>query len=142
MITAGKLVITKLIAATPEEIFEAWISPDSLRDWMTPGSTKTTEATVDPRVGGRFRIVMKDGEKDYEHSGEYQVVDRPRKLVFTWISEATGFQPTLVTVEIKAKESMTELTLTHEGLSGDAAERHHQGWSQILEKLEKHFSER
>ena len=38
-------------------------------------------ATVDFRVGGRFRIVM-HGEKDYEHTGKYLVIEPDKKLVF------------------------------------------------------------
>jgi uncharacterized protein YndB with AHSA1/START domain len=140
MTTPEKLVIKRIIDASPEEIFDAWLDPKSLRDWMLPEQTKNIEATVDPRVGGKFRILMKDDEKGYEHTGEYKILDRPKKLAFTWISQSTGMKPTLVTIELIPKENKTELTLTHEGLSDDAKEGHKKGWTDVVEKLEKHFS--
>ncbi|MCI0417237.1 SRPBCC domain-containing protein [bacterium] len=140
MTTPGKLVIKRIIDASPEEIFDAWLNPESLRDWMVPGPWKYTEAIVDSRVSGKFWIVMKNDEREFEHTGEYKILDRPKKLAFTWISKATGMNPTLVTIELIQKGKKTELTLTHEGLSDEARESHEQGWTDIVEKLAKHFS--
>lgn len=68
-------------------MFDAWTDAEGMRRWMCPREGFTTEAVLDPRVGGSFRIVMKGPQRDYEHSGEYQVMDPPHKLAFTWISE-------------------------------------------------------
>jgi uncharacterized protein YndB with AHSA1/START domain len=93
-------------------------------------------AEVDARVGGRFRIVMKGPDCDHEHTGEYLVLDRPRRLVFTWFSEETHGRATTVSVEIRPRGGEAELTLTHEGLPDEpAAARHRSGWGGILEKL-------
>lgn len=43
-------------------------------------------ATVDPVEGGPFEIIMKVREKELPHSGVYETIDRPRRLVFTWES--------------------------------------------------------
>jgi uncharacterized protein YndB with AHSA1/START domain len=92
---------------------------------------------ADPRAGGRFRIVMKGPECDHDHRGEYLVVERPHRLVFTWTSEATQGRSTTVTVEIRARgPNETELVLTHEGLPDEAAaDGHRSGWGDIVEKL-------
>jgi uncharacterized protein YndB with AHSA1/START domain len=65
------LVVRKTIPASREEVFAAWIDPDSLRHWMCPGDILTAEAELDPRVGGAYRIVMKGRTGDYDHTGEY-----------------------------------------------------------------------
>jgi uncharacterized protein YndB with AHSA1/START domain len=68
--TANRLVIRRLIRAPREDVFAAWTDPSSIAQWMCPGGIKTAEAQLDARVGGKFRIVMKDGQKEYDHTGE------------------------------------------------------------------------
>jgi uncharacterized protein YndB with AHSA1/START domain len=129
--------IVRVLPASVEEAFDAWIDPASLALWMAPGAVAGSIVEVDARVGGRFRIVMKGPDCDHEHTGEYLVLERPRRLVFTWISEATGGRPTTVSVEIRPLgRGEAELTLTHEALvDDDAAAKHRSGWGDILRKL-------
>ena len=138
-----RLVIRKVIPAPREEVFAAWIDPESIRDWMCPGDTVTAEARLDPRVGGSYRIVMKSPTREYNHTGEYLVVEPPAKLVFTWVSNSTGNQPTLVTVELFARGGACELVLTHERFTNAEAVRRHQGgWGQIVDKLAAYLAQR
>ena len=142
--TAAPVRIVRVLGATPEEVFDAWTDPRSLAVWMCPGSTRRATAEADARVGGRFRIVMQGPDCDYAHTGEYLVVDRPRRLVFTWTSEATKGRPTTVSVELEPRgPGETVLTLTHEGLADEeAAGRHRSGWGDITAKLAKALAER
>jgi uncharacterized protein YndB with AHSA1/START domain len=132
------LRIIKVLSAPPDVVFDHWIDARGLAAWMRAGAATRAEAELDARVGGRFRIVMKDAEAEHEHTGEYLVLDRPRKLVFTWISKATGWARTTVTVELRSLgNDRTELTLTHEGLPESALPGHRSGWGDIAEKLER-----
>lgn len=138
--TNDKLVIRKLIPASREEVFGAWSDPESIRHWMCPGDVRTAEAQIDFRVGGAFRILMKGESQDYDHTGEYQVIEPPSKLSFTWISKNTDFKTTLVTVELREHEGGTELTLTHERFPlADLVPRHAGGWGRIADLLAEHF---
>ena len=138
--TNDKLVIRKLIPAAREEVFAAWSDPESIRHWMCPGDAKTAEAQIDFRVGGSFRILMKGESQDYDHTGEYQVIEPPAKLSFTWISKGTDLKTTLVTIELREREGGTELVLTHERFpSADPVQRHARGWGQIAERLAEYF---
>ncbi len=79
---------------------------------------------------------MRGAQGDVEHTGQYREIRRPERLVFTWISSHTAGRETLVTIELRAQGRNTELTLTHEGLPDDEAQRRHQaGWTSIVEKL-------
>ena len=129
--------IVRLMAASPEEIFDAWTDPESLAVWMAPGSVERAEVELEARVGGRFRIVMKSPDSDDVHTGEYLVLDRPHKLAFTWISAQTQGRATTVSIELRRHgKGQTELTLVHEDLPDEtAAGRHRSGWEDILEKL-------
>ncbi|HLB06298.1 MAG TPA: SRPBCC family protein [Alphaproteobacteria bacterium] len=126
--------ITRRIAAPPERVFDAWLDPQSLAAWMCPGATTRAEAMLEARVGGRFRIVMHGEGVAYEHTGQYRVIERPRRLVFTWVSAVAG--ETRVTVEFHPVDGGTDLTLTHEGFpDADVAKKHDGGWGEILGKL-------
>jgi uncharacterized protein YndB with AHSA1/START domain len=76
----------------------AWLDPKSLAQWMLPGDVAHTTVEIDPRVGGKFRIVMAHGRGDADHWGEYPIIDPPSLLSFTWISANTELQPSVVTI--------------------------------------------
>jgi uncharacterized protein YndB with AHSA1/START domain len=134
--TVPSVRIVRVVAAPPEEVFDAWTDPRSLAVWMAPGSVRGSVVEAEAKVGGRFRIVMQGPDCDHEHTGEYLVVERPRRLVFTWVSESTRGRPTTVSVELRARgRDETELTLVHEGLPDEAVPDHRSGWGDILEKL-------
>jgi uncharacterized protein YndB with AHSA1/START domain len=135
--TEGKfrLSIRRRLPATREVVFEAWTDPQGLREWMCPGDTISAEAKLDLRVGGSYRIVMKSKTRDYVHTGVYQVVEPPSKLVFTWTREEEA-APTLVTVEFIAHGNESELVLTHERFhDADVMKRYQGGWGTIAEKF-------
>jgi uncharacterized protein YndB with AHSA1/START domain len=136
--SAETLVVRRLLPVPRERVFAAWLDPVSLAQWMRPGESTEALVEVDPRVGGSFRIVMRHGthgNQDYEHRGEYLVIQPPSLLSFTWISAATHHQPTIVTVELLERGTGTELVLTHRRLPPDALESHRMGWTDIARIL-------
>jgi len=88
--------VKRLVRASAADVFDAWTNPTAMAQWMTP--VGTAAADVDLRVGGHFRLVMADERLRIQHTGEYQVIQAPQLLVFTWRSEFTGGQHTVVTV--------------------------------------------
>jgi uncharacterized protein YndB with AHSA1/START domain len=134
--------IKRLLPSSPEDVFDAWLDPDSLKEWLCPGSTTVPIAEIDARVGGRFRIVMRDEGVDHTHTGEYREITRPRRLVFSWASPATKGQTTLVTIELRGSGEQTELTLTHQQLPDkDSADKHRRGWESIMDKFARYINE-
>lgn len=135
----GSLSVTvrREIAASAEELFDAWLDPASLAEWMRPFGITRTEATVNPRIGGTFEILMHRAAGLVSHSGEYKLIDRPRLLVFTWRSLGTKQADTLVTVAFHAgRGGRTEVVLTHEQLpDADVVSSHVSGWNRILDLL-------
>ena len=130
-----RVAIRRNMPAHREVAYEAWIDPQGIREWMCPGDAIPAEAVLDVRVGGSYRIVMKSKEREYVHTGVYQVVEPNAKLVFTWTQEGNEVT-TLVTVEFLPRGSESELVLTHERFTqGDAAQRYQSGWGTIAQKL-------
>src|SRR5215471_13615663 len=93
------LTITRRLPASPERCFHAWTDPEGLKRWFGPGTTEVVLAEMDPRVGGRYRVVMRSqGGDEYDVSGEFREVVTNRKLVFTWAWRSTPERQSLVTV--------------------------------------------
>jgi uncharacterized protein YndB with AHSA1/START domain len=135
-----KLVIRRKMPVPREDVYAAWTDPESMREWMCPGDVLSAEAKLDVRVGGSYRILMKGGKQEYDHTGTYQIVEPPSKLAFTWISKGTDNQQTLVTLEFLDHGKESELVLTHERFASEnMMKRHHGGWAQIVEKLAGHL---
>ena len=133
--------LTRRLSAPPEEVFDAWCDADNLKQWFLPADITLPVIELDLRVGGAYRIVMRDEDGDYDHHGEYVAIERPSRLAFTWISPATKGKTTLVTVTFEPDGEGTALTLTHERLpSEEAAASHRGGWTNVLESLAAHLA--
>jgi uncharacterized protein YndB with AHSA1/START domain len=132
---AAAVVVRRTIAASPEELFDAWLDAEALGSWMRPSGIHHTSAKTDARVGGRYEIIMQGDEKTYPHHGVYQVINRPRQLVFTWVSLATEGTTSLVTVDFLPQGERTEVVVTHEQLPDGAHESHSKGWTSGIERL-------
>jgi len=77
--------------------------------------------------------LLRTGERG---EGKFKEIDRPHKLVFTWISEGTGQKETLVTLTFVHNDEGTLLTLVHEDFAeAEMVEMHTGGWTAILDKL-------
>jgi uncharacterized protein YndB with AHSA1/START domain len=130
-----RLSVRRRMPAPREVVYEAWIDPQGIREWMCRGDTVSADASLDVRVGGSCRIVMKGKDRDHVHTGVYQVVEPPSKLVFTW-TQIGDEVPTLITVEFFNRGDESELVLTHERLlDADVMKRYESGWGQIADKF-------
>lgn len=133
------VTVQREIAAAPEALFDAWLDAESLGSWLRPGETQETRAETDPREGGAFRIVMVDDETSILHTGTYQVIDRPRRLVFSWSSPATHHRDSMVTVTFRPSSTTSTVVEVHQvGLPDqDAQSAHREGWSSALHILDR-----
>src|SRR5438067_10143238 len=96
------LKITRIIHASRQEVFEAWTTAESVKQWMCPEGASVSFVELDVRVGGAFRIDMHIDGTDMVHTGTYREVTPPEKLVFTWVSRHTHYRESLVTIELFA----------------------------------------
>ena len=130
------VIVKRKIAAPAQQLFDAWVNPASLAEWMRPRSSATPSIVkVDAREGGAFEIVMHTPSGQVCHSGAYQIIDAPHRLVFTWNSVHAGQHDSLVTVEFRADGESTEVVITHEHLPEKVRDGHFAGWTELLESL-------
>jgi uncharacterized protein YndB with AHSA1/START domain len=132
-VSSGEIEVRRRLAAPVAEVFAWWTDPEKLAKWMSP--VGAAEASVDLRVGGSFRVVMRGAGMEIEHLGEYLEFDPPRRLVFSWRSPYTGSEPSRVTVELEPEGEGTQLRLLHSQLPEAAAASHAEGWGAMLARL-------
>jgi uncharacterized protein YndB with AHSA1/START domain len=137
-VTAGSetLTVRRFLPVPRERVFAAWLDAGSLAQWMRPTGITDARVEVDPRVGGRFRILMIQGREEFEHTGEYLIIEPPARLSFTWISQATDHRATEVTIDLLGRQGGTELVLTHRRLPSAQIESHRSGWTDALRELQ------
>jgi uncharacterized protein YndB with AHSA1/START domain len=126
----GAIELTQRIEASPEIVFAYLTDSQRFVAWMGVG------AELDPRPGGRYRI---DVDGVHIVSGEYQVVDPPRRLVMSWGWEGHPTVPpgsTTVEIILTPERDATILTLRHLGLPDEGERRlHTDGWTQYMSQL-------
>jgi len=136
------LRIERLIATPPERLFEFWTQPAQIVRWFGPDGCDIPSHDIDVRPGGAWRITMHSAEGGTRTvSGVYRLIDRPRKLVFTWGWDddkgVRGYE-TEVTVTFAAAPGGTRLTVLQQHFETlEGRDRHNLGWSSSLNRLER-----
>src|SRR5687768_10757369 len=107
--------VRRWLRARRELVFEAWTRPELMTRWFFPGEAWRAEIEADPRVGGRYRIDMRDHQGAlHQQFGEYREVVPVSRLVFTWSCPELEVVDSVVTVELEERDGGTELILTHQ----------------------------
>src|SRR5207244_10701564 len=88
------LIVKRMLNAPPERAFKVWTTPEHIQQWMRPEPGMVVPlASMDLRVGGKFRIQMKipDGEF-FTAVGVLKEVKAPERRVYTgvWGQEWRG----------------------------------------------------
>jgi uncharacterized protein YndB with AHSA1/START domain len=133
------LRIERTFDAPIEEVFDAWTSEAVLRRWLHCGPDwQTPVAEVDLRVGGRIRIVMRDAAgADHGATGEYRLIDRPHRLVFTWTFDEHPDNRQLIELLFSARGRATDVVMINSGIATDGRwQSQKTGWEGCYEVLE------
>lgn len=137
------LTLKRHYPASIERVYRAWVDPEALKRWFGPSDEgRIIVSETDPKVGGRYRIVleMPSGER-HRVSGIYREVVPNERLVFTWAWESTPERQSLVTVTFTRSGDGTDMTLIHEQFFDEGArDRHEHGWTGTFERLEKYLA--
>ena len=83
------LIFRRAFKAPASLVFEAWTEPRHLRHWRVPRGFELVICEVDLRVGRGYRFVQRapDGSH-HAFRGRYRQIERPRRLVSTFVYEA------------------------------------------------------
>lgn len=130
--------ISKTIQAPIEAVFDAWLNPDMLSQFILPMKGMPQPQTEnEPREGGEFTIIMQVGDEKIPHTGTYLTINRPHELVFTWESPFSIDGSTVSLRFLALDENQTTLELTHRKFIDEQTRSNHEGgWGNILDSLE------
>ncbi len=143
------LVLRRVLKAPQERAFRAWTSPEHIQQWMRPEPGMVVPLVrMDLRVGGKFRIQMRNPEGEYFTAvGEFREVMPPERLVYTWDWEKDGGgtefgevegKTSLITVEFLTRGEQTEFVMTHTRFATvQSRDGHAEGWTRALESFAK-----
>jgi uncharacterized protein YndB with AHSA1/START domain len=136
---AQVLRIERTFDAPVERVFNAWTSEEVLRRWLygMPG-WQTPTAEVDVRVGGTIRIVMRDPSDGTEAgaTGEYRVVEPPRRLVFTWVWDDEPERPQLIELDFSEVDGATTVLMTNSSIpTEERRDSQQRGWGFCYDNL-------
>ena len=144
MTEATTLRMERTFQAPAKAVFDAWTSEEVIRRWWhAEHDWETTEATVDLRVGGEVRVVMRNPHEDVEYGGggRYTEIDPPHRLAFTWIWDDNDTRQ-LIELDFEEREGVTTVHFTHSDLWDEEAVRSHEdGWSKAFDNLERTLAE-
>jgi uncharacterized protein YndB with AHSA1/START domain len=138
------LELTRVFDAAPARVFNAWLDREEWQSWLGPEGTTCEVPLLEPRIGGKYRILMtlSDGRLA-PVAGAFTAIDPPSRLAFTWTWEGDDTRQSLVTLSFRDLGGKTEMTLRQEGLGTiESRDGHGKGWNSALNKLERYLADR
>lgn len=125
------------IATAPGRVFDAWINPAIMQQWLFVGETsRILEIKTHLELEGTFSIQEHEQTTDeyIDHYGQYLEIDPPQKLVFT-LSVPKHFPgETIVTLYFFETTGGTLLNFTQTGVPPEVTE---DSWKKMLGKLKQ-----
>ena len=131
--------VSRLLPAPPERVYEEWLDPASLREWMCPRPARCLDIEVEPWVGGRLRLDIEDEGVEFFVIGRFTILKRPRELEFTWYCSTwpAASRESVVKVRLDPSgDQATLMTIEHTLLPPGLFERHQAGWAAIAGQLD------
>jgi uncharacterized protein YndB with AHSA1/START domain len=129
----------RVIAASPEKVYRAFIEPDALAQWLPPDGFVCTVHELDARTGGRHRASFRNFTTGGSHSfgGEYVELVPTERLTYTDRFDVEVLPGEMrTTVTLKAVSCGTEMTVVQEGVPEVIPlEGCYLGWQQSLANL-------
>lgn len=136
--TSPVVVVRRTLPAPPDVVYDEWLDPEALTEWMCPSPARCLGVALDPRVGGQLRIDIEDDGEEFFVSGTFLALDRPRLLRFTWSCSIWPDPHTATTVSVHLDlhgDGNTLMTIRHAMLPPDVRDRHEHGWTKIADQL-------
>jgi uncharacterized protein YndB with AHSA1/START domain len=137
---SGVLVVERVFDALPDFLFDAWTRPELLVQWWGPEGATTPEYDLDVREGGRWSTVMQTASgEQFRIAGVYRVIDKPRRLVFTWNyrhPDGTPAPETLIEVTFEQAVGGTQIRLKQQAFATlEDFNNHQAGWTSSFNDL-------
>lgn len=137
----NKVSLHRVIKASPEKVFRAFIETTAIASWLPPYGFLCTIDEMNVKVGGTYRMSFHNFTTGNSHSfgGQYLEIKPNEFLKYTDQFEDPNLPGVMTTSVWLQKTSVgTELKVLQEGIPAVIpAEMCYLGWQESLEKLIK-----
>jgi uncharacterized protein YndB with AHSA1/START domain len=136
-----ELTIERVFQAPRALVWQAWVDPKRMIQWMGPRDHPAVHLEGEIKVGGKWRGCLRgpDGE-DLWQGGEYREIVEPERLVFTFYWEGDDGKPENVMLIaltfLELGPSETKMTMHQTAFrDADQRDRHRGGWTSTFDRL-------
>ena len=140
--SSREIVITRLLNAPRELVFEAWTNPEHLIKWWGPRGFTNTFENLDIRPGGEWSWTMHGMGRDFPNKIVFHEVVKPEKLVYTHGDESddNNFHVTVTFEKQGEKTFLKMLSVFGSAEKRDLVVKEYgaiEGGNQTVDKLEE-----
>lgn len=129
-----KISVESTVAAPIEQVWNAYITPENIKQWNAASNDwHTTAATVNLRVGGNFssRMESKDGKMGFDFAGTYTKIVTQKLIEY-------AFGDRVAQVEFSNSPNGVTVRVTFDSEQTHSVEQQRQGWQAILNNFTRH----
>ena len=131
----------RVIRATPETIYRAFLDPDAMAKWLPPNGFTGKVHHLEAKVGGTYRMSFTNFTTGSSHSfgGEYRELTPHQRIVHTDKFDDPNLPVEMqVTIDLNKVSCGTALSIVQEGVpEAIPAEACYLGWQESLILLAK-----
>jgi uncharacterized protein YndB with AHSA1/START domain len=139
--TAHTIRLHRVLRATPEKIYRAFLDADAMAKWLPPNGFTGKVHHLDAKVGGTYKMSFTNFTTGKSHSfgGTYLELKPNERICHTDKFDAPGLPGEMrTTITLKPVFCGTELNITQEGVPVTIpVEACYLGWQESLVLLEK-----
>jgi len=135
----GTVRLHRVLRATPERVYRAFLEPDAMAKWLPPHGFTCTVHHMDARVGGTYRMSFRNFSTGNGHSfgGEYVELIPHERIRYTDRFEDPSLAGEMVTTVVLEPVSCgTSVSIVQEGLPEVIpVDPCYLGWQESLDQL-------
>ncbi|MFM0296022.1 MULTISPECIES: SRPBCC family protein [Paraburkholderia] len=139
--TTGTVNLHRILRATPERVYRAFLEADALAKWLPPYGFTCQVHHMDARVGGTFKMSFRNFGTGNGHSfgGEYLELVPSEKIRYTDRFDDPNLPGQMITtISLRHVSCGTELAVVQEGVPEVIpVEMCYLGWQESLVQLAK-----
>ena len=139
--TERTIRLHRVLRATPERIYRAFLDPDAMVKWLPPNGFTGKVHHLDAKVGGTHKMSFTNFTTGRSHSfgGEYRELVPNERIRYTDRFDAANLPGEMqITITLKKVSCGTELNIVQEGVPAVIPlEGCYLGWQESLTLLAK-----
>jgi uncharacterized protein YndB with AHSA1/START domain len=139
LMATGTVRLHRVLRATPEKVYRAFLEPDAMAKWLPPNGFTGTVHHIDARVGGTYKMSFTNFTSGHAHSfgGTFQELVLHERIRHTDAFDDPSLPGAMqTTISLKQVSCGTEVHIVQEGIpEAIPPEACYLGWQESLTLL-------